>query len=210
MKVLTDSRASRILKRDFFIRKPEVVARDLLGKILVRKIGSSTISGRIVEVEAYLDNDEAAHGFKGKNARNQSLFKSGGHLYVHTQRHHTLLDIVAGEEGICGGVLIRAVEPIEGIELMQTNRKRQNLHELASGPGKIGEAYGITRDLDGMDITSQKGIMLVEDAQTIPQSQIGISPRIGITKAATAPLRFFVLNSPYVSRFRPIKPVGSV
>lgn len=201
---------SRRLKRNFFARKPEVVAKELLGKILVRKVGKRVLSGRIVEVEAYLNGDEAAHSFTGISKRNQSLYKGGGHLYVHTQRHHTLMDIVTDKEGIPGSVLIRALEPIEGLDLMRQKRGRENPHELMNGPGKICEALDISLALDGIDTTTPKAEVYIEEAPPISKRQVGVSHRIGITKAATKLLRFYLLGNPYVSRFRGINPVGAV
>lgn len=201
---------SRRLKRNFFARKPEVVAKELLGKILVRKVGKRVLSGRIVEVEAYLNGDEAAHSFTGISKRNQSLYKGGGHLYIHTQRHHTLMDIVTDKEGVPGSVLIRALEPIEGLDLMRQKRGRENPHELMSGPGKICEALDISLAFDGIDTTTPKAEVYIEEAPPISKRQVGVSHRIGITKAATKPLRFYLLGNPYVSRFRGINPVGAV
>lgn len=199
---------SRRLKRDFFARKPEIVARDLLGKILVSKLDGYRLTGMIVEVEAYLSNDEASHAFKGPNSRNQSLYKKGGHLYVHTARHHTMMDIVTDSRDVPGSVLIRAVEPLEGLEIMRQKRGRQKIEDLMSGPGKVGEALGITKALDGIDITKKDAVLYVEEGTTIPMKRVGVSGRIGISKAKTAPLRFYVSDNPHVSQPWGTKRVG--
>ncbi|MDQ5981898.1 MAG: DNA-3-methyladenine glycosylase [Patescibacteria group bacterium] len=116
----------KLLSRDFFLRNPLIVAPELLGKILTRKFNGIIISGRIVEVEAYLPSgDEAAHGFKGLTKRNLSLFKEGGHAYIHQIHKQNCFDIVAEKANIPAGILIRALEPLQGIDLMKKFRDKE-------------------------------------------------------------------------------------
>lgn len=190
----------KALSQDFYNRSPLLVAPDLLGKILVRNLNDQIISGRIVEVEAYLsDKDEASHAFKGLTKRNASLFKSAGHTYIYSIHQQNCLDLVTEKENVPTSVLIRALEPIEGIALMQKFRKKENLKDLASGPGKLCQALQITKVLDGIDVTSKNSeIYLIDDGYN-PQ-EIVTGPRIGISKAKENEYRFFIKGNKYVSK----------
>ncbi|MCB0749433.1 MAG: DNA-3-methyladenine glycosylase, partial [Ignavibacteriae bacterium] len=120
-----------VLKRSFFHQSPLIVAKMLLGKILVREIDGLKLSGRIVEVEAYeAYTDEAAHSYRGKTKRNMSLYKDAGHAYIHRIHMQNCIDIVTEPIDVPSSVLIRAIEPIEGIEIMKNNRKKEKIHEL--------------------------------------------------------------------------------
>ena len=166
------------LKRSFFNRSPVEVAPELLGKLLVRKLDGQVLVGRIVEVEAYLSHgDEAAHGFKGLRPHTASLYKEAGHAYVHGVRQYFLLDVVTEGEGTPSSVLIRAVEPVQGIEVP------------ADGPGKIGKAFTITRALDGVDMTSAYSELFIADGHDT--REVRVSPRVGISKSKDMPLRFY-------------------
>jgi len=190
-----------ILPRNFYDRNPEKVARDILGKYLVRKTESEFLVGKIVEVEAYLPKgDSASHNFKGPTNRNKSLYKNAGHAYVHSMRQYRLLDIVTQGEGAPGSVLVRAVEPIEGIDTMEKIRGEFNLEKLANGPGKICDAFKIRKDFDGMDLTDSKQELYIVDGETIPKTMIAVSARIGISSAQDAMLRFYVKGSKSLSR----------
>jgi DNA-3-methyladenine glycosylase len=190
-----------ILPRSFYLESPEIVAKKLLGKYLVRKIGYEMLVGKIVETEAYLsEGDKAAHGFRGKDARNASLYLSGGHAYVHQMRHHYLLDIVTQEEGVPSSVLIRAIEPIEGIETMKKFRKTDVERNIGNGPGKVGQAFGIDKTFEGIDITDSSSSLFIATGDTISLEDIASSPRIGISKATEKLLRFWIKGNPNVSR----------
>ena len=166
------------LKRSFFNRSPVEVAPELLGKLLVRKINGKVLVGRIVEVEAYLSqDDEAAHGFKGLRPHTASLYKEAGHAYVHGMRQYFLLDVVTEGMGTPSAVLIRAVEPVQGIEI-PTN-----------GPGKIGIAFNITRALDGVDMTDRESELFIAEGHDM--REVHVSPRVGISKSKDMPLRFY-------------------
>lgn len=194
------------LERDFYCRNLLVVAKELLGKILVKKNGRQILAGKIVEVEAYDGaTDEAAHSFRGITPRNKIMFGSGGYLYVYiTYGTHHCCNVVTGIRGKGTAVLIRAVEPVYGIKKMMLNRfDRTNLTEkeiynLTSGPGKICQAFGLDRGHSGIDLTGKKIFLL--DQPKIKKSLIGISKRIGISKSVNLPWRFFIKDNPFLSR----------
>jgi DNA-3-methyladenine glycosylase len=191
-----------LLPQNFYDRPSEIVAKDLLGKILVRRFGSTIISGQIVEVEAYLSfTDEAAHSFKGLTKRTAPLFGPAGHAYVYSIHQQNCLDIVCQGIGTPESVLIRALEPIHGVELMKKFRKKDNLKDLCSGPGKLTQALSIDKSFNNaafFDIDSQ--LYIIVNPNAITQSTIGISRRIGISKAKELELRFFIKESKYLSR----------
>ena len=200
----------KALSRSFFGRRPERVARELLGKVLVRDVPPLRLLGRIVEVEAYLgENDPAAHSAAGKTARNSVLFGPPGYAYVYfIYGNHYCLNVSCEPEGRAGGVLFRALEPLAGIEEMARARNislsgERDLRNLTSGPGRLAEAFGITRARDnGCDLTSPASLLWIgEDG--FRRGRIVTSPRVGITKAASNPLRFSLLANPFVSSPRP-------
>jgi DNA-3-methyladenine glycosylase len=200
-----EKKAGKKLQRNFYMRDLLTVARDLLGKILVKKENGEILSGMIVEVEAYDGEiDEAAHTYIGKTKRNEIMFNEGGYLYVYfTYGAHFCCNVVTGISGRGTAVLIRAVEPLEGEEIMVKNRfgrKLKNEKEkfnLTSGPGKICQAFAIGREHYGIDLTGDKIYLL--DYRKIRKDEIGVSQRIGIKKSTHLPWRFFVKNNPYIS-----------
>ena len=156
------------------------------------------MSGRIVETEAYVIGDAAGHGYRGMTPRNRSLFLERGHAYVYLAYGVSWMLNVSGETpGIGAGVLIRALEPLEGIAIMQQNRGTDRLRDLARGPGRLAQAMLIDRRLDGLDLCRNGPLFLARDGRKV--SEIGESIRIGITKAAHRPLRFYLRGSPFVS-----------
>jgi DNA-3-methyladenine glycosylase len=174
------------------------LARYLIGKTLVHDLPGKRISGRIVETEAYVPGDAAAHSFRGKTERNQSLFLERGHAYVYFIYGNWFAINVSGEtEGIGAGILLRALEPLEGIPLMQKRRPKAELHELARGPGCLATALDINRRYDGIDLCSPGPIWLGAAAK--PAGRMGRSVRIGITKEAHRLLRFYERGNPCVS-----------
>lgn len=184
------------LPQDFFERMPAQVAPDLLGKLLLRDDGRLA---RLVEVEAYAPDDPAAHTFAGKTARNQSMFGPPGRLYVYLSYGiHWCANLVCGPEGYGAGVLLRAAEPLDGIGLMREARGRESLRELCSGPGRLTQAFGINRALDGSDVGGAGTITVLDDGTRA--SGIIACPRIGVSKNAAAPLRFLVAGSAHLSR----------
>jgi DNA-3-methyladenine glycosylase len=194
------------LNKNFYKRELLTVAKDLLGKVLVKKDGNEILAGRIIEVEAYNgETDAAAHTFNGKTKRNEIMFSEGGLLYVYfTYGAHYCCNVVTGIKGKGTAVLIRAVEPSDGIEIMIQNRfKRELLNDkeifnLTSGPGKVCSAFGININHYGIDLTGDK-IYLVK-SKLKKHEQIGISKRIGITRSVDLQWRFFIKDNPYLSR----------
>lgn len=179
-----------ILPHAFFDRSPSLVAPELLGKVLVRKLGDQILSGRIIETEAYLAfEDEASHGFIGKTKRNAALFSAAGHAYVYRIHQQYCLNAVTEDENSPSAVLIRGLQPLEGIELMQQFRKRDKLQDLTSGPGKLTQALQIDLSFNGIDLTApEKNLYIYDDGFNV--TQIEESPRIGISKAKDRLLRF--------------------
>jgi DNA-3-methyladenine glycosylase len=172
-----------------------------LGKILVH--GST--AGRIVETEAYLGTDDrAAHAWRGVTDRTRVLFGPPGHAYVYfIYGMYECLNFVAEEEGKAGCVLIRALEPLAGIAIMRRRRGSKRLEDLASGPGKLTLALGITRKLNGADLT--KGPLQVREERNRFTPDVRVTPRIGITHCAEWPLRFFIAGNHFVSRSAPVR-----
>ena len=194
----TSAKLPRRLRRAELPQDTEALARYLIGKTLVRETPRGRIIGRIVETEAYVLGDSASHGFRGLTQRNRSLFLHRGHAYVYfIYGMHYALNVSAGAKGQGTGVLIRALEPVAGIEQMQRNRGIKNIHELAKGPGRLAEALKIDKRLDGIDLCTAKSLWLGD--ALAPPAPISASKRIGITKEIHRPLRFYERNNPYVS-----------
>jgi DNA-3-methyladenine glycosylase len=171
------------------------LARFLIGKTLTHDRPEGRTRGRIVETEAYPPGDPAAHSFVGPTARNRSLFRERGHCYVYLGYGVSWLANVSAEsEGTGAGVLFRALEPLEGLDLMLVRRGRE---PLAVGPGRLAKAMGIDREQDGLDLCGSSPLWLGQAVR--PVAAIGISVRIGITKAAEQPWRFFEKGNPFVS-----------
>ncbi len=205
-------RRAPTLSRQFFNRDPVTVGRELLGKLLIRREGRQLLAGRIVEDEAYLGKqDPAAHGFAGKTPRNSVLFGPPGHAYVYfIYGNHYCLNVACLPEGCGEGVLFRAMEPVFGLERMAVARdielpsspRPSQLRLIASGPGRMAEALGITRLRDNdKDLTSRTSDLWFADDGFRPE-RIVATPRIGITKAVEHPLRFVIAGNAFVSAKR--------
>jgi DNA-3-methyladenine glycosylase len=174
------------------------LARFLIGKVVVRDAPDGRMTGRIVETEAYLPGDAAAHSFIGETPRNRSLFLDRGHCYVYVSYGiHRMLNVSAGVHGMGSGVLVRAAEPLDGIGLMRARRGLEKLEDLARGPGRLAQAMEITLGLDGTDLTHEGPLWLGRIER--PAGEIGTSVRIGITKEAHRPLRFYERGNRFVS-----------
>jgi len=198
-------RQLKSLPRSFYDRDPRLVGPDLLGKILIRRQGRRLLTGRIVEVEAYLGADDpAAHASVGKTKRNAVLFGPPGHAYVYfIYGNHYCLNASCLPDGTPGGILFRALEPLRGIEEMFKLRglpDDSGLRRLTSGPGRMAAALGITRERDnGKSLTDSKSDLYIVDDGTPPPCVL-ITKRIGINKAAEMPLRYIVAGNKFVSR----------
>ncbi len=198
-------RLPKSLGREFFARSPQRVARELLGKVLVREDGRKRLTARIVEVEAYLGvNDPAAHSAAGLTARNAVLFGPPGYAYIYfIYGNHYCLNASCERDGKAGGVLFRALEPLTGIEEMARARgvevlRAADLRKLTSGPGRLCEAFGVTRVRDnGGDLTTPGSLWIGDDGS--PSPRVVLTPRIGITKAADRNLRYLIAGNRFVS-----------
>jgi DNA-3-methyladenine glycosylase len=174
------------------------LARFLIGKMLVRILDEGVASGRIVETEAYGVGDPAGHAYRGITPRNRALFLERGHAYVYLAYGASFMMNVSSETcGVGAGVLIRAIEPTDGVTIMKRNRGAVRVRDLARGPGRLSAALRIDRRLDGMDLCQVGPLWLGSDGQA--SGEIGQSKRIGITRAADSPLRFYVRGNRFVS-----------
>ena len=193
-----------MLGEAYFCLPTLTLARELLGRRLVRRWRGHTLAGRIVEVEAYhQDNDRAAHSYGGKTPRNAVMFGPPGHLYVYfIYGMHYCMNVVTEPEGIGAAVLIRAVEPLEGIELMQRLRgPRIKTRDLTNGPAKCCGAFAVGPEQNGLTLTGSA--LFLDEDEPPAENEIAISRRIGISKSADLEWRFFIKNNPFVSRGRP-------
>lgn len=205
----TKLRQAPRLSREFFNRDAVTVARELLGKVLIRRQGRTLLAGRVVEDEAYLgENDPAAHSYSGRTPRNFVLFGPPGYVYVYfIYGNHYCLNVSCMPEGQGEGVLFRALEPVfnqaamarsRGLDLSQLASISQ-LRLISSGPGRLSEALGITRERDNnKDLTSRNSDLWLADDGFRPAAILA-TPRVGISKAVERPLRFSVAHNPYVS-----------
>lgn len=193
-----DSVGCRVLERAELPVDTVRLARFLIGKMLRRVLAAGVVSGRIVETEAYGIGDPAGHAWRGMTPRTRSLFLERGHAYVYLAYGTSfMLNVSSERPGVGAGVLIRAIEPASGIELMRQNRGTEKLRDLARGPGRLCAALGVDRRLDGIDLCRDGPLCLGDDGQA--SGKIGRSRRIGITRAADRLLRFYVRGNCFVS-----------
>lgn len=188
------------LPRQFYLRPPRAVARDLLGCILVSRLGGTLTAGRIVETEAYLGPEDAAsHAAIRPHAAREAFYREGGHAYVYRiYGLHWCLNAITGAAGRPGCVLIRALEPVAGLRAMARRRGGSADLRLAGGPAKLTQALGITGRDNGADLT--RGALRIDPPATPRDFRIAVGPRIGITRAVDVPLRFWMRGHPCVSR----------
>ena len=188
----------RLLARSELPIDTAALARYLIGKIVVRELPEGIVSGRIVETEAYVIGDAAGHAYRGMTPRNRSLFLEHGHAYVYLAYGISyMLNVSSEMPGIGAGVLIRALEPLEGIPIMQRNRGIARLRDLARGPGRLAAASRIDRSLDGLDLCREGPLWLGRDDHE--PGEIGRSVRIGISRDTNRLLRFYLPGSPFMS-----------
>lgn len=194
------------LSKSFYCRDLLTVAKELLGKVLVKKNLENLLAVKIVEVEAYDGEiDKAAHSYGGKTKRNKVMFNEGGYFYVYlTYGVHHCCNIVTGVEDKGTAVLIRAVEPLKGLDVMIKNRfgrkliNDKEIINLTSGPGKVCKALGINKNHSSIDLTGDKIFLL--DQPKVKALEIGISKRIGITRSTNYPWRFYIKENQFLSR----------
>ncbi len=194
------------LSKEFYKEDPVKLAPKILGKIIVRKLNNSYLVGKIAEVEAYRGrDDQAAHSYKGKTKRTEVMFFEGGHLYVYfTYGMHYCANIVCGKTDEGAAVLIRAVEPLNHFDFLSMNRfgiselsDKQKIN-LTNGPAKFCQAFNITKEENGLNLTGEP-IFLIE-GERLTKNQIIQTKRIGITRAVNFPWRFYIKDNPYVSK----------
>ena len=191
----------RILRRDFYDRDTEIVARDLLGAILECKTAGGIASGIIVETEAYIgEHDLACHAAAGRTRRTEPLYGQPGKAYVYfIYGMHWCVNAVTRAEGLPSAVLIRALQPLSGIALMRRRRPKARAdRDLTNGPGKLCAALGIDRHMNGVPL--QRYPLVIRAGESVNDNDVAITPRIGITRAADWPLRFLVRDNLFVSR----------
>ena len=187
-----------VLPREFYLQDTVAVAQQLLGKLLVHQTAEGVLAGRIVETEAYKQDDPACHASRGMTRRNEVMFGEPGHAYVYfTYGMYFCLNAVTAPKGVGEAVLIRAVEPVEGIKLMAYRRGTTDVTNIASGPGKVCQAFGLGREHNGLDLTDS--VLTIVDDGFVPE-RIVATTRIGIRVALDYPWRFYIYGNPHVSR----------
>ncbi len=205
------------LQRSFYTRDTHIVARELLGKILVRSVKGNKITGRITEVEAYVGEDDlACHASRGRTPRTDIMYGKAGHAYIYLiYGMYDCLNIVTDQKNFPAAVLIRSLEPLEGINDMIINRKLSSslqptpyhlLTKLTTGPGKLTQALNITRTLNGEDLTTSQQLYVADDGFTVAAHDVAISPRIGVNYAgpcALYPWRYYLKDSQFLSKKDP-------
>ncbi len=188
----------KALDRSFFARPAPAVAPELVGKLLVRS--DDGIVARLVEVEAYMAFDPACHGYRPRTERTAPLFGPAGHAYVYLNYGmHWCMNVATGEEGVAEGCLLRAAEPLEGLDCIRSRRGNARDRDLLRGPGRLGQAYGLDGSWSGRDLCDGGPLWIADDG-TRPEVTAG--PRVGVSRAATVPWRFFVPGSPWVSAYK--------
>lgn len=191
----------KILPKKFYERSPEIVARELLGKILVRKLGKTLLTGKIVETEAYFGREDPASRACLSEKWEEKLRREPGRVFVYMVHNNWMLNIIAHKPNEVGAVLIRALEPLQGIEEMIRNRKKKNIKELCSGPGKLTQALKIDKNLDNIPVFLEKSGLVVIDAEKIKEENIVKAYRIGVKRDLPVPMRFYIRENPFVSKF---------
>ncbi len=188
------------LPMSFYTRDPAVVARDLLGNLLVRKLKGKLLYGKIVETEAYYGKgDPASRAHTGKPKFCVKLMEGEpGRALIYMVHGNWLFNVTAHPPGQVGGVLIRAIEPLEGIEIMKENRGSDNIKDIAAGPGKLTRALAVTKELNGVNVTRSGEVYIAEGKEG--KLEIGEGHRIGVSKDLERPLRFFIKGNPFVSK----------
>ncbi len=191
--------SSEILPREFFERDPEIVAKELLGKRLIRKLGKDFLEGIIVETEAYHgSNDPASRAYHGMRNYNKPMWNEPGRAFIYNVHKYWMFNVVAHKSDQVGAVLIRAVEPTKGIEAMKQNRPVKKVFNLTNGPGKLTTALKINKGLNEVSVSSFENEIIIVDNEK--KFEIGSSHRIGVRKDLRKKLRFFVKGNKFVSR----------
>jgi DNA-3-methyladenine glycosylase len=190
----------KLIPRTFYSRNTRVVAIELLGHVLVFEQDGVTFAGKIVETEAYFgSSDPASHACRGLTDRNRPMFGPAGKTYVYfTYGNHHCLNVVTERDEVPGAVLIRALEPLSGVEVMKKRRQMTEKIQLTNGPGKLTQAFGIDREHSELDLTKRP--LYIKEGEIVSPLSIKATTRIGISSAKDLPLRFYLLDNPYVSK----------
>jgi len=190
-----------VLLRAFYARNTLIVAKELLGKHLVRRVKEGEMIGKVVEVEAYRGSDDpASHAYRGEKPGNKLMFGKAGIAYIYfIYGNHHCLNVTTEKEGVPGAVLFRALEPVKGIEIMQKNRGTKSLSNLTNGPGKLTQALNITKKQNGLDLT-EKGELFIHDPRGKEFPEIVSTKRVGIKAGTDKPWRFYIKENKFVSR----------
>jgi DNA-3-methyladenine glycosylase len=199
-----------VLPRPFYRRPSLEVARDLLGRTLVRTLpDGARLSGRIVEAEAYRRDDPASHSYRGRTPRTDVMFGLPGRLYVYfTYGMHFCMNVVTGRDGEGSAVLLRAVEPLEGLDRMAEHRGLESPRLLCAGPGRLCQAFAVGREQNGTDLVTGPDVR-IERGSPVSEHEVVAGPRVGITVALEQPWRFVVATSRFLSRGPRVGPAGS-
>jgi DNA-3-methyladenine glycosylase len=188
-----------VLPRKFYEREPEVVAKELLSKRIVRRLGDEILEGIIVETEGYYGlEDPASRAYHGQKVYNKLMWSVPGKVFIYNVHNNWMFNIIAHEFDSVGAVLIRAIDPNRGIEVMRKNRKAKNVFELTNGPGKLTKALKIDKELNGIFVTSKKSEVFVADNEMEIETQS--SHRIGVKNDLERKLRFFIKGNKFVSK----------
>lgn len=186
------------LPLSFYARRPDVVAKELLGKRLVRRLEGAKLEGVIVETEAYFGKDDpASRAFHGRKRYNSPMWSEPGRLFVYNVHRYWMLNVIAHCPQEVGGVLLRAIEPIQGVELMLRNRPVRRITELTNGPGKLSVALGVEPSMTGINVMNYESAVFILDSEPFPYSS---SRRVGVTVDLPRDLRFYIEGNPYVSK----------
>lgn len=189
---------NKILPREFYARDPKAVAIELLGKILVRRLGNARLEGIIVETEAYYGMDDpASRAREGMKRYNMPMWDRPGLAFIYNVHNNWMLNVVAHEADSVGAVLIRALEPLSGIEIMAVNRRVNDITKLASGPGRLTKALKIDKELNRVDLTSSESPLFIMDGEAA--REIGCSHRVGVKRDLDEKLRFYIRGNPFIS-----------
>ncbi|MEM2466633.1 MAG: DNA-3-methyladenine glycosylase [Candidatus Bathyarchaeia archaeon] len=191
----------KILPKSFYERDPAIVARELLGKTLVRRLNHQTLSGKIVETEAYYgEGDPASKAYGGRRTFNELMFSDVGKTFIYMVHGNWLLNIVSHPRGEVGAVLIRALEPLKGIEVMKKNRGVKEIYALTSGPGRLTRALGITKKQNNLDVTKAENEIAIFETSSKEKFEICASHRIGVKRDLPKELRFYIKGNKFVSK----------
>lgn len=189
-----------ILNREFYSRNSDKVAKELLGKLLVRKVRDRFISGFIVETEAYFDKDDPASraAQNGRTEMTEAMWGEPGTIFVYMVHGHWMFNVVTDEKDKASAVLFRALKPLDGIDFMRSNRNKKDIRELCSGPGKLTQAFDIDKSFNRKNICELKDLSITD--HNFKNFELGRSKRVGVSEDLDEPMRFFVKDSKFVSR----------